>query len=201
MQMHAHGNFLCAMFFMSHVFIHNFYGWKCVFRIAWAAIFYCYAARRGLIVRFCKWHLRRQYLNGVRCHKIIKITNSMWSIQFWTCTHPVYQDMVVDKEYFKTKIIVIPYKIPSPWCAEFVFTPFMLALFYHFSKLILNVQWKCYHVENKNLFILHSQYHGCCGPGGARGRGISSYDIDLVYPQYTYYAQPWMFLPLDIIFE
>ena len=31
---------------------------------------------------------------------------------------------------------------------------------------------------DKNLPILHSQYHGCWCPGGARSQGISDHDIN-----------------------
>ena len=40
-------------------------------------------------------------------------------------------------------------------------------------------------MENKNLPILHSQYCGCWCPGDARGQGISSHCIDLVFLEYS----------------
>ena len=36
--------------------------------------------------------------------------------------------------------------------------------------------------EDKDLPILHSQYHGCWYPGDARSQGISSHDIGLISP-------------------
>ena len=35
-------------------------------------------------------------------------------------------------------------------------------------------------VKDKDLPILHSQYHGCWCPGDARSQGISNHDIDQV---------------------
>ena len=35
-------------------------------------------------------------------------------------------------------------------------------------------------VEDKDLFILHGQYHGCWCPGDGRSQGISSYGIHLL---------------------
>ena len=37
--------------------------------------------------------------------------------------------------------------------------------------------------QDKNLPILHNQYHGCWCPGDVRSQGISSHDIDLVKPR------------------
>ena len=37
-------------------------------------------------------------------------------------------------------------------------------------------------VDEKDLPILHNQYHGCWCPGDARSQGISNPDIDLVKP-------------------
>ena len=39
-------------------------------------------------------------------------------------------------------------------------------------------------VENKDPFILYSQYHGCWWPGDLRRQGISCYGTDIVYPEY-----------------
>ena len=36
--------------------------------------------------------------------------------------------------------------------------------------------------EDKDLPILHNQYHGCWCPGDARSQGINNHDIDLVKP-------------------
>ena len=38
---------------------------------------------------------------------------------------------------------------------------------------------------DKDLFILHSQYHGCWWPGDARSQGISNHDIDLFLSEYS----------------
>ena len=38
-------------------------------------------------------------------------------------------------------------------------------------------------VEDKDLPILHSQFHGCWGPGDERSQGISNYDIYYVEPE------------------
>ena len=37
---------------------------------------------------------------------------------------------------------------------------------------------KSFLIEDKNLFILYSQYHGYWCPGNARNQGISSHCID-----------------------
>ena len=36
---------------------------------------------------------------------------------------------------------------------------------------------------DKNVPILHGQYHGCWCPGNARSQGINNHDIDLVKPR------------------
>ena len=43
-------------------------------------------------------------------------------------------------------------------------------------------------VEEKDLFILHSQYHSCWCPGDKSRQGISSYDIDLVIPEHCFFS-------------
>ena len=37
--------------------------------------------------------------------------------------------------------------------------------------------------QDKDLPILHNQYHGCWCPGDARSQGISNHDIDQVKPR------------------
>ena len=39
-------------------------------------------------------------------------------------------------------------------------------------------------VEDKDLFILYIQYHGCWCPGDTRSQGISSHGIDLILMEY-----------------
>ena len=39
-------------------------------------------------------------------------------------------------------------------------------------------------MQDKNLPILHSQYHGYCFPGDARSQRISNHDIDYVEPEW-----------------
>ena len=38
-------------------------------------------------------------------------------------------------------------------------------------------------VDNKNMLMPHSQYHGCWWHGEARNGGITTHDIDLVLPK------------------
>ena len=38
--------------------------------------------------------------------------------------------------------------------------------------------------KDKDLPILHSQYHGCWCPGDPKNQDISYYDIELVKPRY-----------------
>ena len=40
-------------------------------------------------------------------------------------------------------------------------------------------------MEDRNMFILQSEYHGCWWPGNARSQAISSNNIDLVIPDYS----------------
>ena len=40
-------------------------------------------------------------------------------------------------------------------------------------------------MEDKNLFVLHSQYLGCWWPGDTGSQGISSHGMDLILPEYA----------------
>ena len=40
-------------------------------------------------------------------------------------------------------------------------------------------------MEDKDLFILYNQYHGCWCPGDACRQGIRSYGVDLIHPKYS----------------
>ena len=40
-------------------------------------------------------------------------------------------------------------------------------------------------MEDKNLFVLLSQYHGCWWPGDTGSQGISSHDMDLILSEYA----------------
>ena len=72
------------------------------------------------------------------------------------------------------------------WCAEFILANIILyiCILYHYSTLRWHRWLKCFFMEVKNLFILHSQHHGCWCPGDFRSQGISSNGIDLVLLQY-----------------
>ena len=52
----------------------------------------------------------------------------------------------------------------------------------HSSLFTLHMQLKSFLKQDKNLIILHSQYHGCWCPGNARSQGLSNHDI--------YYTEP-----------
>ena len=54
-------------------------------------------------------------------------------------------------------------------------------VFYHFSILRWRRLLKSVIVEDKDLFDLYSQYHGCWWPGDARSQVISIHGIDLVF--------------------
>ena len=60
-----------------------------------------------------------------------------------------------------------------------------ICIFIHISILIWYRSLKSFPMEDKDLFILHSQYHGCWWPGDARSQDISSHDIHLVFPEYS----------------
>ena len=40
-------------------------------------------------------------------------------------------------------------------------------------------------MKDKDLFILHTQYHSCWWPGDARSPGISSHGTGLIIPEYS----------------
>ena len=46
------------------------------------------------------------------------------------------------------------------------------------------LKMKSFFIEDKDLFVLLSQYRGCWWPGDARSQGISSHGIDLVLSEY-----------------
>ena len=52
----------------------------------------------------------------------------------------------------------------------------------HPSTLIWHRYLKSFLKYDQDLYILHSQYHGCWCPGDVRSQGISSHDIDLFIP-------------------
>ena len=48
------------------------------------------------------------------------------------------------------------------------------------------------HMEDDNLFILYSQYHGCWCSGDARSQGISRHGSVLVLPEYYDLSTRWV---------
>ena len=71
-----------------------------------------------------------------------------------------------------------------------VFCYLSYMLFSHFSKLSLGC---CRYVSpffknDKDLLILHSQYHGFWWPGDSRSQGISSQGIDPVFLEYSSFS-------------
>ena len=58
-------------------------------------------------------------------------------------------------------------------------------VFYHFSKLRRHRYMESITMEDKDLLILQSQYHGCWCPGDTRSQGISSHGIELVWRDYS----------------
>ena len=63
-----------------------------------------------------------------------------------------------------------------------------IPIYFHFL-LFLNIEMaqivEILSYGRKDLFILHSQYHGCWCPGDARSQGISSQGIGVVIPEYS----------------
>ena len=59
----------------------------------------------------------------------------------------------------------------------------------HIHISIISLRWhrllKSLLVEDKDLFILHGQYHGGQWPNDTRSQGISSLGVDLAIPQYS----------------
>ena len=53
----------------------------------------------------------------------------------------------------------------------------------HSSIFVRHRKLKYFLKKDKDLSILHSQYHGCWCPGDARSQGINNHDIDLVKPR------------------
>ena len=68
-------------------------------------------------------------------------------------------------------------------CDEFIIGNIKIQA--HFSMIGWHKWLKSVYVKDENLFILHSQYHGCWWPGDARRQGISSLGIDLVDIKYS----------------
>ena len=58
-------------------------------------------------------------------------------------------------------------------------------LFYHFWMLRWHRQLKCSLSEDKNQFILHSQFHDHWWPIDSTSQGICSHGIDLVRSEYS----------------
>ena len=73
------------------------------------------------------------------------------------------------------------------WCVQY---HIMLILQWHLtachSFTLECHRWlKSFLKENKDLCILHSQYHGCWCPGDTMSHGINSHGIDLVHINYS----------------
>ena len=56
---------------------------------------------------------------------------------------------------------------------------------YKYMCIFQHWHLKPFLMEYKDLFIQHSQYHGCWWPGDARSQVISSHGIDLVPMDYS----------------
>ena len=79
--------------------------------------------------------------------------------------------------------------MPTSYLAPMVLNLFSkhkinLYIFNYFSTLRWQRYLKFYLMEDKDLFILHSQYQGCWWLGYLRSQGISSKGIKLVLPEY-----------------
>ena len=83
------------------------------------------------------------------------------------------------------KWVVIARPTLDPPGAEFISECIKIScIICHISMLRCQRYLKSFHIEDKGLFILYSQYHCCWCPGDVRSQGISSPDIDLVILEY-----------------
>ena len=108
----------------------------------------------------------------------------------YTCTHFRHVHMLL---YFRISLpqsshIPNQTHMPTSYLAPMVLNlsskhKINLYIFNHFSTLRWQRYLKFYLMEDKDLFILHSQYQGCWWPGYLRSQGISSKGIKLVLPE------------------
>ena len=52
-------------------------------------------------------------------------------------------------------------------------------------------------MEDNDLFLYHSQYHGCWCPGSTRRTGINSHDTDLTHKQLEMHERTLSTVPTD----
>ena len=67
-----------------------------------------------------------------------------------------------------------------------------ICVLYHFPTFWWHMLLKSFLMEDRDLPILHSQYHGCWWPGDARSQGISSHGADLVLLKYSSFTTRWV---------
>ena len=94
--------------------------------------------------------------------------------------------------YYSVEIWVSrPHTLPSNVCSWILSDPLLcwisfikyqkcICIFNNFSILRWHRRLIFIPMEDKNLFILHGQYHGCWCLGDVRSQGISSHGIDIV---------------------
>ena len=67
-----------------------------------------------------------------------------------------------------------------------------ICISYHYITLRWHRLLKSFLVGDKDPFILHIWYHGCCWPSYARSQGIRSHSIDLVIPENSHSITTWI---------
>ena len=63
-----------------------------------------------------------------------------------------------------------------------------ICIFNYFSTLCWHRHLKSFSVEDKDLLILYTQYHGCWWPGDARSQAINNHGIDLICLEYCSFS-------------
>ena len=81
--------------------------------------------------------------------------------------------MMIPHEKFSMSMV-------NTWRVRFFRGNINIYILCHSSTLIWHRYLKSFLKLDKDLHILHNQYHGCWRPGNARSQGITNHDTDLV---------------------
>ena len=108
-----------------------------------------------------------------------------WKLCCLISAKPLHEVMVAQNHYtnlnFWSPKTPVTHAHISPLCWINLGNIKYIFIWYQFSQLRWHQQLKSFLVEDKDPFILPSQYHVCWWPGDIRSQGISSNGIDLSY--------------------
>ena len=119
-----------------------------------------------------------------------KSHQNLWYFEYWSCCH-IYTYMYKPRQQKQQRIYHSRESLMNRDRTSSMADPLGAELFWgniksysHFLSFTAQVVIIT-PMEDKDLFVVSRQYHGCWWPGDSRSQGINSHGIVLVLPEYS----------------